>query len=336
MKKFQRGNFVEWLLIAVAVSVVIFAFLIVFGLKSRLLDFSFRAATTTNALVSGADKPSYGATTTGKTITSKKTTPTFGSSSAGGSGVVTSPPAESIIIQTGNASYAVQPIDEYIILRNISKYSIDISGWRLFNAKASHNYPSGNVEVTYTNDAALIPQGTKLVPTNDTIGIQEDIVLKPGEAAIVVTGAPGNQASYKLTSFKENECTGYLGEIYRFPTVSGNRCVDPNEEPGVNNLELACRDYLEGMQSCHKPTIVEDRTQGPLVDGTPRLSGACIGFIRTHYSYSSCIANHVADTSFEGSIWHVYLSKPWELWASRYETISLYDRTGRLITKTSY
>ncbi len=191
----------------------------------------------------------------------------------------------------------------------------------------------------YASDVGIIPQGTKVVSSSGVSRL-ENIILKPYERAVVTTGSPQNISPYTIVSFKENLCSGYLSEKYNFPSGIGKSCVRPNTEPGVKNLDSACKKYVDSMRSCHTPQFEGKDRQGDFcsgcVDGTDGLPSMCVSFIKNHFSYPGCLSYHQGDQNFEGNVWHVYLYRPWEMWAESDETLSLYDSQGNLVTQTSY
>ena len=304
----ERGNFIEWLLMLLALSVIIFSIIVPRGKGGLGGGFpSFSPVS--------LDSINYGIETT---------------TSSGNTGIA---------ISTGNAAYTLQPQDEYIVIENRGGTSVNITGWRLENAKSQRGYASGSELVHYASDTAVIPQGARLISTSGS-GALGNIILKPGEKAIVLSGTPGNLGSTQLVSFKENACTGYLSESVSFSPSLDNSCVRPSNETGASNLDTACRSYLDSMRSCHTPKYDTRTTAGSTcsgcVDNKSGLSGACVSYIKSHFSYAGCLASHSSDSDFESRTWRVFLYRPWEMWADSHETIYLYDNFNRLITSTSY
>lgn len=308
----EKGSFVEWLLMLLALSVVIFGVLIPKGERNFFLGLPNIGAgsytTEDNGGVRGTSIPS--AFSNGE-----------------------------IRLGTGNSRYSKDPMDEYITIDNSSSRPISITNWRLENGKGARTYTLGGQTLQYASDTAIIPQGTKVISPNGRNNL-ESIILKPGEQAIVTTGGPGNISPYTIVSFKENLCTGYLKEDYQFAGGLEKSCVRPVSEPGVASLDKACRDYIANMQSCNVPEFGGRDSAGErcnnCVDGRSDLSSACVSFIKAHYDYPGCLSNHLGDSGFEGRVWHIYLHRPWEMWADSYETISLYDSSGALVTSYSY
>jgi hypothetical protein len=187
-----------------------------------------------------------------------------------------------------------------------------------------------------------IPKGTALISSAPST--LEDIVLKPGESADIVTGSAGNSYPYKINSFKESECTEYLTQQnvynYSFSPSLAKSCIAPRDEPNANGLDLKCQNYIESMQSCHTPKYNTIDSQGNTcnncVDGNSALSNACVNYIQSHFSYESCLANHENDSNFYGNIWHIYMNRSFEMWAANHEVITLYDSSGKVVDYLSY
>lgn len=247
---------------------------------------------------------------------------------------------QEISLGTGNASYAYQPYEEYITIYNVSGGPVDITNWQLKNAKDKRAYDGGGALRYFPADTATIPQATAFIsPLGHNIF--QNAVLKAGEEAIVTTGQIGSQSPYKIVSFKENVCSGYLEDLpeYAFTPPLTSNCPRPADEPGVNALGTECRSFIERMPSCQTPKFnTRDRDGDPCtncVNGTP-LPSTCIAFIKNHFNYPSCLAYHQSDSNFSGRTWRIFLGKGWEMWAERYENIQLFDRLGQLVKSYGY
>lgn len=309
----EKGDFIEWLLMLLALSVVIFAVLIPKENRQFFIG------------IPDVGEGFYA--------------PLEDGSQAGGSGQVANVYSREIRLGLGNASYSNDPMSEYITIDNTSQRNINITGWRLENGKGARTYTLGGQRLQYASDTAIIPQGTKMISPRGPSAM-ENIILKPGDSAIITSGGPGNISPYTIVSFKENACTGYLKKNYTFPGNLERSCPAPANEVGVSGLDSQCRDYIRGMQYCRTPDFggrdANQEVCKDCVDGRAGLSSSCISFIKERFNYAGCIANHSSDINFEGRVWHIYLHRPWEMWASSYETIYLYDAQGKLITNYSY
>ena len=248
--------------------------------------------------------------------------------------------ARDISLGTGNAAYVYQPYEEYITIDNRGRESIDITNWQLKNGKDKRAYDFGGSLKYFPADTATIGQAAIFVSPSGLNKFQ-NVVLKPSETAIITTGSIGSQLPYKIVSFKENICSGFLGDLpeYRFTPTLTRDCPRPENESGVSGLDIECRRFIERMSSCYTPKFNTRDSEGNIcsncVDGKP-LSSSCVTFIKNHFNYSSCIANHANDSNFSGRTWRIFLGKGWEMWAKDYETIELFDQLGRLVDSRSY
>lgn len=249
--------------------------------------------------------------------------------------------SNSISLSRGNASYAIQPYEEYISVENRGETSIDITGWKLKNAKNERSYSIGGSLQYFPADEVIIPRASIFISPNGRTAPQ-NIILRKNEKAIITTGSIGVRTPYTIVNFKENKCSGYLEDLpeYNFTPQLSMNCVRPNNEPGAKSLEVSCQKYLDSMQSCHTPKFETTDRQGNVcsncVDGNSTLGSSCIAFIKAHFSYPGCIANHQNDSDFSGNTWRIFLGRTWELWANSHETISLLDSSGNLVDYKSY
>src|SRR3989344_8109811 len=233
--------------------------------------------------------------------------------------------ARNISLGAGNAAYVYQPYEEYITIDNRGRESIDITNWQLKNGKDKRAYDFGGSLKYFPADTATIGQAAIFVSPSGLNKFQ-NVVLKPSETAIITTGSIGSQLPYKIVSFKENICSGFLGDLpeYRFTPTLTRDCPRPENESGVSGLDIECRRVIERMSSCYTPKFDTRDSEGDIcsncVDGKP-LSSSCVTFIKNHFNYGSCIANHANDSNFSGRTWRIFLGKGWEMWAKDYETI---------------
>lgn len=214
----------------------------------------------------------------------------------------------SINVSLGNASVENNPNDEFITLSNNGINPIDITGYTISNDVNS----------------AVVPKGFKIFLGSPST----DIILNPGDRAIVVSGSSASVNEQPLPSFKENICTPYLKSQYQFPAGLNANCPLPSNEPGLNNLDNDCRDFVQTLPNCQVPKLSPYNDEG--------ISTACRAFITTHYSYQGCLTNHQNDANFNGSTWYVYLYRPFEMWPARYGSVKIYDSEGHIIYSQKY
>ena len=265
------------------------------------------------------------------------------STNPGGESATTAPDssyARDISLGTGNATYAYQAYEEYVTIGNRGRNPVNITNWYLKNAKDKRAYNLGGELRYFKADTATIGQAALFVSPGGHNTFQ-DVVLQRGENAIITTGSVGSQLPYKIVSFKENICSGYLENLpeYVFTPQLTTNCPRPIEEPGVDRLDTGCRKFIERMPSCHTPEFDTRDSEGEIcrncVDGK-LLSSSCVLFIKNHFNYGSCLSNHGNDQNFSGRTWRIFLGRGWEMWAKEFETIELFDQFGRLVTSRTY
>lgn len=247
----------------------------------------------------------------------------------------------SLSLSAGNARSEIQSYREYIVISNWGKAPVDITGWTLRNGKDKRVYTIGDQFQRFSADIAQIPKAAPLLlPQGGSV--TQDVVLKPGEKAVVTTGLVANQTPYRVTSFRENSCTGYLERLddYNFQPALQTSCPDPEQEPGFQYLDPQCRAFVERLSPCETPEFEPKDREGNIcencVDGQI-LSSNCAAYVRKHFSYQGCLAYHTGDAGFSfGNTWRLFLGRTWEMWGKNYESIELYDKNGNLAAFVNY
>lgn len=188
--------------------------------------------------------------------------------------------------------------------------SVDISGWKLVSEA--------------TGVFATIPNGTAL-PISGIVNQVQNIVLTPGERAIVISGR-----SPIGTSFRENKCIGYFGAFQRFYPQLPQNCPVPSDELvsfyGAYYIrDPDCIDYVNGLSRCQ-------------VDVSPptTLSSACRNFTVKYLNYNGCVAAHQNDSDFGGNTWHIYLGRTSSMWRTKHEIVKLLDINRKTVDAFSY
>ncbi len=201
---------------------------------------------------------------------------------------------------------------EYIEIQSAAGATtpIDITGW--------------SFESVVTGARAYIPKGASTFLVGQ-LNAQRDIALDPGVSAIVSTGP-----SPVGTSFRENECSGYLGQLQQFSPPLLSQCPSPyNAIPiDANNIRTfgdSCLDFLRSVLPCQTPLMAP-----------PTVSPACLGYAQTNFSYNGCATAHQSDQAYLLSDWRVYLGSPGDLWRDTHDVIRLLDAKGRIVDSITY
>lgn len=210
-----------------------------------------------------------------------------------------------------NASSS-NPNSEYVQLSVTQNASvpIDITGWQLVSEA--------------TGKAAIVPRGVE-VPTSGIVNAMQNIVLTPGERAIIVSGR-----SPVGTSFRENKCTGYLSTFQQFSPSLPRNCPAPSDElisfSGAYYVrDATCVEYVNKLPRC-EAVLFPPKT----------ISGACKSFVLQYLNYNGCVAAHKNDVDFRGTVWRVYLGLLKPLWRGQHEVVKLWDIDKRTVGAFRY
>ncbi|VAW32566.1 hypothetical protein MNBD_CPR01-362 [hydrothermal vent metagenome] len=203
---------------------------------------------------------------------------------------------------------------EYVTLRVTTNTTpIDITGWTL---KSSASGVS-----------AHIPKGTE-VPRSGIVNQTQDIILRPGDDAIISSGR-----SPIGGSFRENICIGYFAQYQSFYPTLPLTCPIPftelkdNYRNGGGNYmrDLACINYTRSLNRCSVVTT-------PPVN----LSSSCAKFLTTYLNYNGCVNAHEHDSYFKNKTWRIYLNRDKSMWRTHYDSVELLDKNGKLVDMFSY
>lgn len=248
---------------------------------------------------------------------------------------------QNINLDSGNASYESTPVDEYLTINNSGRTSVAISGWQITDIPNTNSYRQTKTPASFSSSKAILPIGTTFLSATGKNSLSP-IILKPGDNAIVISGWVGARSLIPIVSFKENKCTGYLeaDADYEFTPRLERSCDSPSDEPGFENLDTKCQDFIENMGTCHTPSFQSKNSYGEkctnCVDGQNDFSSSCRAYLKSHFTYSGCLANHGNDSDFEGKTWRIFLGSKFELWPDKQATINLFDGSGKLVDYASY
>lgn len=187
---------------------------------------------------------------------------------------------------------------------------VDLSGWSVVSEA--------------TGNTAVIPKGTQ-VPESGIINAAQDIVLNPGEHALVISGNSPIGAS-----FEENRCIGYFSSFQNFSPSLPQNCPSASDDlakyyGGDYVRDPVCIDYVNKLSRCEA-----------VLTPPVTASGLCQNFVVNHLNYNGCVAAHKSDTDFEDGVWRIYLGRSTSAWRSSHEVIKLLDANGKTVDAFSY
>ena len=219
--------------------------------------------------------------------------------------------ARQVTLGDGDAT-SDDPSTEYLELsasgNNVEPLAV--SGWSLQSAA--------------TGQRVYIPQGTATL-TVGAVNQSLPIYLEPGESAIVITGN-----SPVGISFKENLCTGYLGQTQRFTPELESACPYGSEilqqtEANIRTYGASCFDYLRSLQRC---------AQAP--EASSDITSACRALAANALTYNGCVNGYRTVPNFSLPRWRIFLGRGQELWGNAHDVIRLLDQNERTVDVLTY
>jgi hypothetical protein len=216
------------------------------------------------------------------------------------------------IMQDVSGVRATNPHQEYVqIAANYSNSeSVDITGWTL--------------ESALSGTRIQIPPGasTFLAGSANLLG---SVKLDPGGLALVAS-APSPVG----ISFRENMCTGYLGQFQSFEPPLSEECPSPSQVMPLTeeNLRMygdTCFDMIANLPQCRFPQNFPDS-----------IYPSCRSFLMNALSYNGCVSENSFRSEFQKNMWRVYLGAQGELWRNSHDAIRLIDAQGRTVSVFVY
>ena len=224
-----------------------------------------------------------------------------------------SPERGRVRITDGNGAVETSAQREYVVITASGDNSapVELKGWSLQSA--------------YTGMRASIPYASsafRMGVFND----QENVLLNPGASAIVSSGS-----SPVSTSFRENLCSGYLGQLQQFVPPLSNSCPPASRALPFtpDNLKVygdSCFTFLESVPAC----------TAPLYNIPPNVNPNCRALAANVLSYNGCVATYSYLPAFNFNSWRLYLGSNTELWANTHDIIRLLDSAGRTVDVYTY
>lgn len=197
---------------------------------------------------------------------------------------------------------------EYLEIRASSKNAgaVNISNWSLENQDGE--------KVKFGQAALLYALGE--------INPEQEILLSPGEKALIITGQ-----SPLGTNFKTNKCMGYLAEMQNFYPKLSSECPHPiDNETLPASLDNQCIDYIDKEFELCKTYITLSSA----------ISSACKEFINERINYNGCVRWHKNNSDFYQPEYRIYLKRNSELWNNEHGKIIMYDENNGIIDWISY
>ncbi len=212
-----------------------------------------------------------------------------------------------------NAAQEINPTEEYISLQTAyaNTSPISLAGWSLQSAVSG-------IRIALPPAAPMFIAGV----LNSVTGVS----LAPGDSEIVVSGP-----SPVGVSFRENICSGYLGELQHFTPDMDRACPLAGDSISLTpeNIQTygdSCFDYLKTIPQCHFPGR----------DAPPTVSPECKSLALNTFSYNGCVYAHRNEQEFTKNSVRIYLASGVELWRNGHDIIRLLDDQSRTVDVLTY
>lgn len=221
-----------------------------------------------------------------------------------------SPYRGSVHLERGRADESLAA-REYVVIEASSRLDapVKLSGWRIVSVR--------------TGSTGRIGFGTEL-PRSGSLNMTGDIMLYPGDEAIVISGR-----SPIGVSFRENICIGYLDEYQRFEPPLQESCPDPLDE-----FESYFGEDERTDSNCYEAIAAADACTTP--EDLDKVPSSCRAFVRDYLTYNGCVAQHQNTRDFRVATWRIYLGSRGGLWKEKQEMLKLVDAQGKTVDLITY
>lgn len=207
-------------------------------------------------------------------------------------------------IQGGTTDVA----DEYIVLQTDSYNDtpLVVSGW--------------SFQSVLSRARIVIPQGSPLF-VSGAVNTVTSVSLTQDDTVTIVSGP-----SPIGVGFRENICTGYLGQFQTFtPPLDTTQCPDPADElRTTQGYGDACLSSVTYIPRCHFPS-----------GDTANIPPSCRAIVADRLSYNGCVRAHRHDAGFALPSWRLYVTLSRSVWG-QHDTIRLLDEQGRVVDVYQY
>jgi hypothetical protein len=220
-------------------------------------------------------------------------------------------PSSGIVSFVSQDAAESDPNLEYIELQ-VGDMPVSLDGWSLQSAYSG-------VRALVPPDSESLVSGAVNALTHPEIPANSVVYIISGKSPVGV-------------SFRENKCTGYLGQFQQFAPPLDQSCPSPADTLAITGDNLRsysaeCIDYVQTLAPCHFPTDGEL----PLT-----LPQACRTYITNTFSYNGCAAAHGSDPDYQKDSWRLFLNSPTELWNNSHDVIRLLDDKGQIVDVLTY
>jgi len=210
---------------------------------------------------------------------------------------------KSIQILPSSQTDTLEPNKEYVVLK--------------INPKIGESVLLSDISLENNEgDKIRLPQASAL-PLQGVVNKTEEIKISRDINVIISSGQ-----SPLGVSFRENKCTGYLGQFQNYYPPLEKECPAQIDTVTEHNIGLLpdCRAYVESLPMC----------ETKLYDFPENVAPSCQVIVRSYIHYNACVEAHRDDSDFYLPIWRLYLNGAEEFWKNG-DTIKILNENGELL-----
>ncbi|HBM45887.1 TPA: hypothetical protein DDZ75_02845 [Patescibacteria group bacterium] len=183
------------------------------------------------------------------------------------------------------------------------------------NSKKSLNITGWSVKGIMDKKPRVIGRGSQIF-YQGKVNPEQEIILYPGEKAIILAGDSPVGASFKV-----NKCTGYLGQFQVFVPSFLQNCPHVGLDATVGITDGICSQFIRSIPRCN--AFIHDYPMN--------ITSECKELVEANLTHNSCVANHIKDSDFYKGEWRVYLGGSDSFGSKDGDIVTIYDRDGNKI-----
>lgn len=213
-----------------------------------------------------------------------------------------------VIKISGVTGKEADPMKEQLTLTTSAKAPISLTGWTIEGKmKSRYSFPQAADVPDFSGWDAVAP-----------------LTLGQGEKLIVITG----RSPVALSAFRVNKCMGYISKADQFRPALPSNCPKPDPLE-YSSLASACQNYIKSLPVCTAPSNI--------IDTRINQDSICMDYLRSKFSYTSCVRNYRYDADFTGAKeWRAYLGLSSGAWDNTSDHLILRDAQGLIVDTFDY
>lgn len=206
----------------------------------------------------------------------------------------------------GKIKLSYNSTGKQITLSNSSKFSVNISDWKIKSWASDFAIP----KITKYVDPAF-----SSIETETILGIGEKIIIKTGRSPLGF-------------NFRPNKCFSFLSKSYKFDFSISGYCnkLSPDELFNMKRTGYftdKCLDFIKSF-SCKTPDIKALKKI--------ETDASCVNYVSNNLNYKGCYSKNISKSDFLSKDWRAYINIE-RFYFSRYDVIRILDSNGLLVVE---